>query len=186
MSLEIAFQELNMQFQKLLDAFVGLRVTVMEDKPLRDDVMLVDLLGDSVEDLLGWTTEALTASAEARQAIEGQMDLIRARRRLSLCQANFNRITHKFSTEVAAYERMAEIHTLGRERGGEWMTWGESARQAIDGCHQPLYDTSQDLFHCWREIADSAGLTSISVQATNIGQQVKVSDANELIKNGIT
>lgn len=186
MALETAFQELDLQFQKLLEALLGLRVTVVEDKPLRDDVMLSDLLGDACEDLLGWCTEARAAAREGARALAGQQDLHCARRQLTICQDRYNRITHKFSLDLVAYERIAEINRLGRERGGEWRTWASSVKTSLDACQQPLYDVNQALFHCWQEIADRVSTTSISVQATSIGQQVKVSENAELVKEGIT
>lgn len=169
MALEAAFNDLGTQLQSLHEGLVGLRTTVMEDKPLRGDAVLVDLFGDAADDLIGWLEEALVAVNEVRQTVAYPVDINHTRRALATCQERFNRIAHLFSSDLVCYERIAELTRFGRTRGGEWRSWADSVKAALDACQQPLYDVNQALFLCWQEIAERVGMTSLSVQATSIG-----------------
>jgi len=174
MALETAFQDLQGQFQKLRDVLFGLHMTVIEDRPLQDDVALVDKFGDAAADLLGWLQEALTAATEGQQAVGHPTDVNQARRALTICQERFNRVTHRFSTDLMSYERIAELVSLGSERQGEWPTWTSSVKEGLDRCQQPFYDVNQALFLCWQEIAERVGMNSVSVQTKSVGQQIYV------------
>jgi len=68
MPLEAAFQDLVVQCRILYDILLGLRLTVVEDKPLTGDVVLVDTFGDAADELLGWLAEALQDATEGQQA----------------------------------------------------------------------------------------------------------------------
>ena len=186
MALEAAFGDLAVQFQILRDALLALRTTVIEDRPLRDDVALVDSFGDAVEDILGWLEEALIASREGQQAVGHPLDLDRARRALTTCQERFNWISQRFFSDLVSYQRIEELTGLGRERRGEWLAWGSSVREGLDRCQQPLYDVNQALFRCWQEIAERVGMTSVSVQATNIGQQITVPEGRQMAREEVT
>ena len=184
MALEAAFQELVAQLGTLRDSLMGLRVTVVEDRPLVGGVILADTLGDSVEDLLGWLEEALEGAVEGQQAVGHPTDVDRARRSLTACQEQYNRIAHRFSSELISYERMEQLTSLGHQRGRGWLAWTDSVKEALDRCQQPLYDTNQALFFCWREIAERAGMTSVSVQA--IGQQISLREGEQEAQEGMT
>jgi hypothetical protein len=178
MALEAAFKELYANLHKLHEGVIGLRTTVVEDKPLSGDIVLVDVFGDASDDLLGWLEEALADVREGQQAATYPVDLDRARRALTTCQEQFNRISQRFSSDLICYERIADLTHFGRKRGGEWHAWAASVKHALDGCQQALYASSQTLFRCWQEIAERVGMNSVSVQATNIGQQITVSDGS--------
>jgi hypothetical protein len=171
MTLEAAFGDLRLQLQKLREVLVGLRITVVEDRPLEDEAMLVDDFGDMVTDLLAWLEKASTAAGEGRQALSPPMNMDRARRALAVCHEWFNRTAHRLSSDLMSYERIAELAHL-IERGGEWPIWARSVKEGLDRCQQPLYDVNQALFRCWQEIAERAGMTSVAVQTTSIGQQI--------------
>ena len=168
MPLDAAFHELYAQLHTVREALTGLRTTAVEDKPLRGDVVLVDTFGDAADDLLGWLEEALLAAREAEEAVARPTDLDQARRALTVCQERFNRIAHRFSTDLFLYERIAELVRLGRARGGEWQAWAKSVKAALDWCRQPLFDADQALFLCWQEIVDRVGVPAFSVQTTGI------------------
>ncbi len=172
MALEIVFHDASLSLQALREALTGLRTTVVEDKPLQGDVVLVDLFGDAADDLLGLLDEALAAAIEGQQAVIHPADLERARRALTTCQKRFNQIAHRFSSDLLRYERIAELKRFGRRRGGEWRAWASSVKAALDWCQQPLFDVNQALFNCWQELAERAGMHVVTVQATNIGQQL--------------
>jgi hypothetical protein len=66
MTLEAAFQDLGVQCHILYDVLLGLRLTVVGDKPRTGDVVLVDEFGDATDGLLGWLEEALQAVTDGQ------------------------------------------------------------------------------------------------------------------------
>jgi hypothetical protein len=174
MTLEAAFEDLCMLLEKLHEGFIGLRTTVVEDRPLDGDSVLADVFGDAAEELLGWLDEAIAAAGEGRQAAAYPIDLERSRRALATCQERFIRISHHFSSNLVAYERIAELIRLGRLRKGEWRAWAAGVKEALDRCEEPLYDVNLCLFRCWQEIADHLALGSVSVRATYLEHHRRV------------
>jgi hypothetical protein len=162
MTLEAAFQNLGVQCRTLCDALLELRLTVVEDKPLAGDVVLVDEFGDATDELLGWLEEALKAATEGQQAVGYPVEVDRARRALTICHERFNRLRHRFSSDLVSYERIAELMSVGHERSGEWLGWANSVKEALDHCQTPLFDVDQSLFRCWQEIAERVGMRAIS------------------------
>jgi hypothetical protein len=186
--LEMAFHELSVQLRKLRDTFLGVRLTVVEDKPPRDEVALVDRFGDAVEDIVGWLEEALAAAVEGEQAVGNPPDMYRTRSALTACQARFNRLAQQFAYDLISYERIDDLTKFGRKRGGEWRRWASTVRESLEQCRQPLQETGQALFMCWQELADRLGMSSVAVQNTVIGQQIAAPElaGRETAHGGIT
>ncbi|MFN8490550.1 MAG: hypothetical protein U0350_23375 [Caldilineaceae bacterium] len=176
MALEAAFGELRIQLQRLRELFTDLRTTIVEDKPPQDDVVLVELWGDGVDDLLGWLEGALEAADKAQQAVAYPGDLNQAWRALVICHAQFQHIYQRFAAELICYERINELTRFGRRRGGEWQAWANSVKAALVTCQTPLFDLSQALFGCWQEIAEHSGMQTVSMQVTHIGPKISVSE----------
>ena len=181
MGLEKTFGELHTAIRRLDDRARELRLTVVEDRPVKNDASLVDGLEYAVEDLIGWLREMAHASKAAQQAVGHPVDLDLARRALSTCQERLQRIEQVVSKNLISYERMTDLTTFGSERRGEWPSWVTSVKRGIEHCRQPLDDVRSALASCWEEIAERAGMTSITVQ-TNIGQAVARRAAEELIE----
>jgi hypothetical protein len=186
MTLAAAFTDLYEHLETLREFLIGLRTTVVEDKPLRGDFVLVDRFGNAADDLRGLLEEALAAAHEGWQAIEEQTDLERARRALTTCQERFNRLTYQFSFDLFSYERLAALNRFGREQGGEWRAWAGVVGNTLHRCQQHVYDVNQALFRCYQEMVESAGTTSVSVRATNIGQQIAVPEGWDLKQDEFT
>lgn len=154
------------------DRLEELRVTVVEDRPARNDAVLVDKLEDSVTDVLGWLKEAIESSVKAEKAVAHPLDLEQARQLLSRCQESFHKADQAFRADLVSYEGIQELAAFARERRGEWAAWFSSVKQGIQQCPQPLEDARKGLAECWQEIAEKAGTTSVSVRTVNIGQKV--------------
>ena len=172
MALEAAFGELNAQLYTLREALVDLHTTAVEDKPLQDDAVLVDLFGDAATDLLGWLEGALSAVATAQQAATYPADIGQARQALAQCHERFQHVHQRFATDLISYECIAELTRFGRRRGGEWQAWATGVKAALDECRPRLWAIAQALFACWQELAERAGMNSVAVHAINIGQRV--------------
>lgn len=170
MALESAFESLGLELEKLRDALIGLRITVVEDKPLEGAVMLVDSYCDAAEDAVGWLEESRSSARAALSAVAHPADIASARRALITCHDAYTRISQRFANDLRAYDRMSELTRLGRIRRGEWEAWVGSVKQALDRCQQPMFDVYQAISVCWQEIADRNASTSVSVSTTTIGQ----------------
>ena len=188
MALERTFQELPDHVRKLRDALLALQLTVREDLPPEGSVALVDQFGDAVDDSLGWLEESLQAAVQAQRAVEHPSDVDRARRALANCQEQFHRVEQRFVSDLISYEKLKDLASFGRGRRGEWIGWVKTVRLGLEQCRQPMDEVSKALLACWQEIAERAGMTSVSVQATNIGQQITAPEltSKDLIREGIT
>jgi hypothetical protein len=186
-ALEATFRELFSELKKLQDTLVALRLTVVEDKPRKGDAALVDHLEDSILDLMGLLDGCLKAARAAHKAVGHPLDLDGARRALTSCQEGFHQIERQFAAELVSYEKLKDLASLG-VRGGEWPPWANSVKQGIEQCRQPLDASSKALAACWQEIAERAGMTSVSVRTTNIGQKIvsKLEDGAETMAEQVT
>jgi hypothetical protein len=171
MTLEIACRGLIDQFLELRTCLRTLDITVVEDRPTSPSVAFVDRLSDGVQDLVGWTEEALAVIREAALASPSIPSDV-ALRSLSDCQAPYGRILRKYASEVGARDRFDELRAIGKERGPAWSAWAGSVAQALEACQPPIFETGDSLVRCWRELAERAGAASISVQTTTVGQYV--------------
>jgi len=187
-ALEAVFRELFSELRKLQDMLVAVRLTVVEDKPIKGEAALVDHMEDTILDIMGSLDEGLKAARSAQKAVGHPTDLNGARRALTICQERFHRIEQQFAADLISYEKLKDLASLGSERRGEWIPWANSVKQGIEQCRYPLDGVSKALAACWQEIAERVGTTSISVQATNIGQKIvsRVEDGVELAHDGIT
>jgi len=186
-ALEATFRELYTALRRLHDTLVALRLTIGEDKPRKGEAALVDQFEDTVLELMGLVDECLTSARIAQRAVGHPMNLDRARRALTTCQERFHEAEQQFSSGLVSYERLKDLSSLGRERRGEWMPWANSVKHGLEECRQPLDLVSKTLASCWQEIAERVGMTNVSVEATNIGQQITTAaDLKDLEKEGVT
>src|SRR6185295_1440907 len=94
------------------------------------------------------------------------------RRFLKTCQEKLILIAERLTSDLLCYERIAELTSLGRDRGGEWMIWTRNVKTALEACREPLYEVNQAIFACWLELTDRLATATVSVQTTSIGQQI--------------
>jgi hypothetical protein len=185
-ALEATFRGLSVCLHHLHDALNELQVT-LGDKPPDDESALADGLETAVLDLMGALHEARKAALNARRAVGHPVDLDRARRSLTLCQERFHRIEQQFASDLVSYEKLKELARLGNERRA-WLPWASTVKQGIELCRPPLEQTSAALASCWQELAERLGTMNISMQATNVGQQIKMpaSVVADLEAEGVT
>ena len=186
MALEATFRDLSVCLHQLHDGLNELQVT-LGDKPPRDEAALADGLESAVLDLMGTLHEARKAALNARRAVGHPVDLDRARRALTICQERFHRIEQQFASDLVSYEKLKELARLGNERRA-WLPWASTVKQGIEQCRQPIELTSTALAACWQELAERLGTTNITMQATNVGQQIKMpaSVTADLEAEGVT
>lgn len=185
MALETTFRALSVSLHKLHDALNALQVT-SGDTP-KDESALADGLENAVLDMMGTLHEARKAALQARKAVADPVDLNRARRALGLCQERFHRVEQLFASELVSYEKLKELARLGNERR-LWMPWASTVKVGIEQCREPLELASRALAACWGELAERLGTVNITMQATNVGQQITVPKgaAEDLEVEGVT
>lgn len=186
MALHGAFQGLRLQLQLFHDALFGARMTVIEDRPLLGDSALVDQFGDALEDALGWLEEMLLEVEAGEQALVYPVDMERARYALTACQASFNRLTQRLGGQAASYRCMADLTQMGQSRGGEWQSWAESVRDAMDRCMTPSYEINNALFLCWQDMLVTRSAESNPPNASRIVQQGILSESRELTQQNVS
>lgn len=174
MAIEVAFRDLGARLRQARESFDSLRLTVAEDRPLHGDVALIDQRSDTIDDVIGLLDDAANAVARGQKAAKSTARLDAVRQALGRCQESFLTIAHRFGSDLTSYERVAELVTLGKSRGGEWRVWAQSVREALRRCEQPIYDTHQALFACWRDLTERATTPLVSVRATGVGQRIKM------------
>lgn len=136
------------------------------------DAVLVERLEDGVQDLLAALAEARRAVTKAVGPRDRTATLEVAGAELATAHERVLEATRRLDL-LLAHETIVDLLELGTSRGGGWLPWAEEVRGALDGCRGPLHDVHRSLLECWQEIAER-GPGSVSVQATNIGQQVTV------------
>ena len=172
MTIEAAFQKLAAKLTFMREEFENLGLTVIEDKPANDEVLLVDRLGDLTTELHGWAEEALAGALAAAKAVEHPANLHAAR--TALTEANFSviRLKHRFFEDAIGHHAIDSLRRASRARGGEWLSWSQSVVQALNACRPPLRELDELLLDAWSELVDRLASRSVSVQTTSIGQQI--------------
>lgn len=185
MALEATFRELSVSLHQLHDALSELQVT-LGDTPADDESALADGVEAKVLDLTGKLHEARKAALLARKAVGNPVNLDQARRALTTCQQRFHQLGQQFAADLVSYETLKELARLGNERRA-WLPWSSAVKQGIEQCRQPLEQASTALAACWQELAERLGTMNISMQATNVGQQITMprSAAEELEIEGV-
>jgi hypothetical protein len=176
MSLEDTLASLRRELARLQEVVSALRVTVLEDRPARGAVVLVDQLDNLVTELFSALEEADADAAQALQINQpnGSHESVRAI--LRHIHELLNRFTEKYVAELASHDHIAQLLEMGHERGREWRAWSQEVKTAIERCRTPLKAVANAMVECWSEVTERLARNSVSVHATNIGQQITVRD----------
>lgn len=177
MAIEPVFLDLVRKFDALREALQGLALTAIEDRPAHGQVLLVERLGDLVEDLRGWAEEARAAAGQASDALHHPADFTLARRALSAANELVLRLERRFFDEAVAHGTVSELLRFSGQRGGEWQSWTRGTVQALDVCRVPLGELDQALLRAWQELGERLGARSLTVQTNSIGQQITAAAA---------
>lgn len=172
MAIEAEFMRLGTAFAAMAEVLQSLGLTVNEDRPQHDAVLLVERLGDLVEELRGWTADGLVAAGRARELVAHPPDLQRARLALGEAHERFIQTEYRFFDEAVAFATIDGLVRFGRQRGGEWLSWSRGVVSGLEACRAPLRSLSEALARTWMELGERLGSRSVSFQTTNIGQQI--------------
>jgi hypothetical protein len=168
------YQRLWARMHELREAWVELRITVREDRPAGEATMLVDRLGDDVDDALGGLEEALGAVTGAL----GAPDDIRAgARALAIAHERVTQVAEGYWQGLGSLDRRRELDSLARRHGGEWAAWARSVEDLQGRLPAGLTAVSAELRRAWIELVERADSGSTSLTANSIGQQINVPGA---------
>ena len=176
MSLDATLESLRRELALLRDAVSALHVTATEDKPARGAAVLVDQLENLVTDMSSILEEAIARAEGALQCGQTNGPLDGVRTALRDIHELLNRFTGLYVGELATHDHIAQLLEMGRERGREWRGWGQVVKTAIERCVPPMQAAAAAILECWSELAERLARSSVSVQATNIGQQITVGE----------
>jgi len=184
MAIETTFEALQRQLEQLKAEFSELRVNAEDFYPASGACQSqnghksdeppppVVSLADKAADLEGEAQEGLLAANKGAQAVRHPRNLVEALMALGTVQRSLNKILRQYLVEVAAYDALQTLVQMGRELGDGWPRWSELIKAVINDCRDHLVQAFQALAACWLELADKSAANSVSVQATNIGQQI--------------
>ena len=184
MALREALTTLSTELHVLEDAVGGLWATIVEDAPDPSHAAVVGF-GYPIQDLVGHLAAASAAIGEGLVAFTSRREVEAVLNAVATCQEQVNAAVRQLYGELLSYDRLVELARLSRERGGQWRAWLRPVRRGLEDCESRVHDVNTALLACWREIGERVGTTSVSVQATNIGQQVTV-PTGELVNEGLT
>jgi hypothetical protein len=170
-AIEETFERLVGTFAATEEVFQGLHLTAIEDRPAHGEVLLVERLGNLVEDMRGWLAEGQTAAVDARRAVAHPLNGYRARQGLGGANERVIRLTMQFFNEAVSHRTIDGLERFGRTRGGEWLGWSGSVVMALQTCRAPLGLLSEEILHAWQELSERLGAGSLLIQNNNIGQQ---------------
>jgi hypothetical protein len=171
MAIEAVFLQLGTEFTAVAEVLQSLGLTVNEDRPPRDAVLLVERLGDLVEELRGWAADGLAASERAREAVGHPPDFHKGRIALGEAHARFIQLEYRFFDEAVSFATIDGLARFGRQRGGEWLSWSRGVLNGLDACRGPLRAMDETVMRAWQELSERLGPGSLQVLTTNIGQQ---------------
>ncbi|HUN43651.1 MAG TPA: hypothetical protein VMU81_25425 [Acetobacteraceae bacterium] len=172
MAIEEAFERLVGTFSVAEETFQGLHLTVNEDRPTDGAVLMVERLGNLVQDLRGWLAEGHAAAIDAREAVNHPLNGHRARQALGRANERFIRLEALFFNEAVSHRTIDGLERFGRTRGGEWFGWSGGVAMALQACREPLRALGEAILRAWQELSERLGAGSLLVQNTNVGQQI--------------
>ena len=179
MTLATTFAELQEQLETLRELLSDLDITLVEDKPLNDMSAPEGQFYDAALGARGYLEEALAAAREGREAADARYDLQSVQRWLVACHEQFDLFLDGFSSGLFSADRIRTLDRSRRGRGREWRAWMGVVIDTLGRCQTQVNHVTKSLILCSQEIADRSGTVSMSVQATNIGQQITTPEGGE-------
>ena len=186
MALDRAFQDLCGRLRALETGLEELSSAVLHSKPAAGKAKagpskehyLADRLWEMVAEMQGRQKEASVAAAEAKRAVDSPLNLDRAWRMLKTSQEAVNLVGRQYSSDMVSYERVHDLMTLRTEHP-EWTGWVEAQLIHLGQLRKQIGDTNEAFLLCWQEIAERVGMTTVTVQTTNVGQQISAPELEE-------
>jgi hypothetical protein len=170
MTVETTFQHMWQRLQELQEALQALETTVDQDRPGRSDMIVASRMNDAVLAARGHVQDSLEAAREACAAVASPFDPNRAQRALVRCQERFHRFADCFGGELASWDRIDDLRSVGRERGQHWLDWTTVVTDGLEHCRCLLQEARNAVFLSWQDLTERMTALPLAVQAetTNV------------------
>jgi hypothetical protein len=185
MSLELAFELLSKRLESLCDEVEELRFNAADFFPpthpsgkMNGDVHKhrppspVETLGENAEAVKGDLHEALAAFGKALGATRPPRDLQQAQAGLIDVSRYLNDAVDRFRKDIIQPKTLQLLSQMASELSGEWPEWLRQIKSVIYTIRDKFLEVWRALCQCWEELADKMSGGAVSVQNTNIGQQI--------------
>jgi len=180
MTIEATFNGLISRFSTLREAIEGLRLTVVEDRPSGDDVLLFERMSNLIDDLNGWLEEGRAGALRAFKAVTHPLNGQHAIQALAATHERLLQLEYHFFLKLTAYSLLDDLTRLSKSRGREWRAWNASVTDALDETSHRINELDRALLAAWQELAERIGTSGLSVQTTNIGPLISDRQREEI------
>lgn len=144
---------------------------------------LADRIDEEMHDLRSALNEAALVVRSVLGPSERPLDPAATRAGLGACGQLVLEASEQLNDSLRA-ERLHDLLSAGR-RGPEWRGWGRTVREDLERVRAASDRLQRALLDAWQDVAERAASAGLSVQATNIGQQVTV-PADQATHGGVT
>jgi hypothetical protein len=199
MSLELAFQLLSKRLESLSDEVEELRFNAADFFPPTDPSAKnnsdehkqrppspVESLGENAEAVKGDLHEALAAFGKALTAIRPPRDLQQAQAALIDVSRYLNDAVDRFRKDIMQPMTLQLLSQMASELSGEWPEWLRQIKSITYTIRDKFLEVWRALCQCWEELSDKLNSNAVSVQTTNIGQQITAPEMRERVLEGMT
>lgn len=171
MSLETSLQSLQSRLTELHKVLSDVSLFLNEPVPLVDAIdNIVTELTSAAEEAEAALNDAIVA-CKPDGSLDGVFDgLRRVHDALNRCTTAYvGLFVPEIPKDDSLHEKLIEG---GWMYGDQWLNWSGVVRSSIRLGAAPLSAAGVALMECWYELAMRLARHSVSVQATNIGQQI--------------
>jgi len=199
MSLELAFELLSKRLESLRDEVEELRFNAADffppthpgannnsDEHKQRAPSPVETLGENAEAVKGDLHEALAAFAKALAAMRPPRDLQHAQAALIDVSRYLNDAVDRFRKDIMQPTTLQLLSEMASELSGEWPEWLQQIKSITYTTRDKFLEVWRALCQCWEELADKLSSSAVSVQTTNIGQQITAPEMRETVLEGMT
>jgi hypothetical protein len=156
MSLRADLERLSRAHAEQLEGLRGLRVTIVEDRPLDRDLALIDGRADALDALTGVAEEGLRAARSACAACTTPLDWPSLERALQACAHCHEALDERCWAELSRHDRVLEIVDLARRHRGEWSAWASGVLAGCDDCQRAARSVRGALIQAWHALFEYA------------------------------
>jgi hypothetical protein len=174
MALESEYHKTKTAIRVLKERLLELQTTISEDGPSVQESVLVELMTDALDEVLGWLEEADQRLGLGEPFVRVvRPDLYQTALALVEALAFVQRMTESFRGRLTNFEQLTALEQFGQERGLEWQAWSSSVLLGLSACNEPIRALEESFLQCWREVVERIGTCAIPVQVTTINEQTR-------------
>ena len=97
-----------------------------------------------------------------------------------------NDAVDRFRKDIMQPTTLQLLSEMASELSGEWPEWLQQIKSITYTTRDKFLEVWRALCQCWEELADKLSSSAVSVQTTNIGQQITAPEMRETVLEGMT